>query len=489
MGCGRCVVSCPTDALEIRDVRNLFRPNLVQNGSHLMKKSPALPMPRIEPATRAPEERVRDVKEIYVRPPLAEIQKQASRCLDCGVPGCRRGCPLGNRIPDWMQAAARGEFIEAAGIAHATSPLPEICGRLCPQHRLCEGACTRTPQDGAVTIGAIERYVTEIALESGWTPPAPKSRNGRRIAVIGAGPAGLACADFLNREGCTVTVYDRDHDIGGLLVQGVPPFKLERSTLATRHALFENAGIEFKLGVEVDGTMMRRLVEEHDAVFLATGARTPRDTTLPGRERRGVIAALDYLQQPTVYPAKRVLVLGGGDTAMDCARTARRAGAEVTVCARGSEETLRASPREVKAAREEGVGFRFRHTPVHIAGAEAVQSVRFQTPEGESSEACDLVILAFGFVAQPPAWLSALGIETDTQGRVRVDAHGRTTHPKVNAGGDMTRGPDLVVTAAADGRRAAQDMLKSFRPLARTRTGLRALAAGTTSRPAAAMES
>jgi glutamate synthase (NADPH/NADH) small chain len=209
---------------------------------------------------------------------------------------------------------------------------------------------------------------------------------------------------------------------------------------------------------------------------------------LPGRERRRVIAALDYLKQPTAYQAKRVIVLGGGDTAMDCARTARRTGAEVTVCARAAEDSLRASPREAKAAREEGVEFRFRHTPLQIAGAEAVQSVRFQMPEGESSEACDLVILAFGFVAQPPAWLPALGIETDAQRRVRVDAHGRTTHPKVYAGGDMTRGPDLVVTAAADGRRAAEGMLESFRPLARTRTMLRELAAGTSPRPAAAIE-
>jgi glutamate synthase (NADPH/NADH) small chain len=388
-----------------------------------------------------------------------------------------------------MQAAARGEFIEAAGIAHITSPLPEICGRLCPQHRLCEGSCTRAQQEGAVTIGAIEQYVTEIALEQGWTPPAPKPRTGRRIAVIGAGPAGLACADFLNREGCEVAVYDKHDAIGGLMVQGVPPFKLERSALATRQTLFANAGIEFKLGVEVDGTLMHRLAEANDAVFLATGAQTPRDIPLPGRELGGVIAALDYLKQPAAWPAKRVLVLGGGDTAMDCARAARRVGAEVTVCARAAEDGLRASPREVKAAREEGVNFRFRHTPVEILGGEAAQSVRLQAPEGMHSEACDLVILAFGFIAQPPAWLSALGIETDdTHGRVRVDAHGRTTHPKIYAGGDMARGPDLVVTAAADGRRAAEGMLESFRPLARTRMVLRNLTLKALPRPATAME-
>jgi glutamate synthase (NADPH/NADH) small chain len=284
-------------------------------------------------------------------------------------------------------------------------------------------------------------------------------------------------------------VFDRSKTIGGLLTQGVPPFKLERAALTARHALFESAGIEFRLGVEVDGPTMHRLAEDNDAVFLATGTQTPRDIPLPGRELGGVIAALDYLKQSTAYPAKRLLVLGGGDTAMDCARTARRVGAEVTVCARASEETLRASPREVKAAREEGVNFRFRHTPVAIAGGVAVQSVCFQTPEGERSQVCDLVILAFGFVAQPPAWLSALGIETDARRRVLVDAHGRTTHPKIYAGGDMARGPDLVVTAAADGRRAAEGMLKSFRPLAHTRTVLRALASGIRSRPTATMES
>lgn len=488
MGCGRCVVSCPTDALEIRDVRNLFRPNLVQNGSHLMKQAPAAPLARIEPVTRAAEKRVRDTKEIYVRPSLAEIQRQASRCLDCGVPGCRSGCPLGNRIPDWMQAAARGDFFAAASIAHATSPLPEICGRLCPQQRLCEGACTRAKQEGAVTIGAIEHYVTEIARESGWTPPPPKARNGRSIAVIGAGPAGLASADFLNREGCKVTVFDKHHDIGGLLTQGVPPFKLERAALVTRRALFENAGIEFKLGTEIDGPTMRQLVEENDAVFLATGAHKPREVTLPGCQLPGVYPALTSLQDALPLSGKRVIVLGGGDTAMDCARTARRNGAEVTVFVRAAEENLRASPREVKAAHEEGIAFRFRHDPLAIVGDESVKVVRFLTPEGELSEACDAVILAFGFVPQPPAWLSALGIETDAQGRVRVDAQGRTSHPRVYAGGDMTHGPDLVVTAAADGRRAAEGILKSFRPLVRTRAALHALTATNTPRPAAALE-
>jgi len=475
MGCGRCVVSCPTDALEIRDVRNLFRPNLVQNGSYLLKKvAPAL-APRMEPAARPALERVGDMREIYLRPALADIQKQAARCLDCGVLGCRSACPLANRIPDWMRAAARGEFITAAEIAHSTSALPEVCGRLCPQHRLCEGACTHAKQDGAVTIGAIEQHVTELALERGWKPAAPKARNGRHIAVIGAGPAGLSCADFLNRDGYAVTVFDRHGDIGGLLAQGVPPFKLEQSVLATRHELLKAGGIEFRLGTNVDGARLRQIVDGHDAVFLATGAQTPRASSLPGRTLPEVYSALDYLCDKPSLTGKRVLVLGGGDTAMDCARTARRAGAEVMISTRAAEENLRASPRETKVAQEEGVALQFQHLPLAILGHEKVEAVRFQTPGGVREQTCDAVILAFGFIAQPPAWLAGFGVETDAQGCIRIDAQGRTSHPKIYAGGDNAHGPDLVVTAMADGRQAARGIVESFRLVARAKTALHRL--------------
>jgi len=488
MGCGRCVVSCPTDALEIRDVRNLFRPNLVQNGSYLMKKTPAVAVPRVEPAARAPEERVRDANEIYLRPALAEIQKQAARCLDCGVPGCRNGCPLTNRIPDWMQAAARGEFVEAAEIASSTSSLPEVCGRLCPQHRLCEGSCTKTKENGAVTIGAVERYITEIAFESGWKPAAKTARNGRRVAVIGAGPAGLACADFLNRAGCAVTVFDRHAEIGGLLAQGVPPFKLERTVLETRRNLLETAGIEFRLGVEVDGAAMRRLVDEHDAVFFGTGAQVARATTLPGRDLPGVYTALAFLAQCPDLAGKRVAVLGAGDTAIDCARHARRLGANVTIYARAGAERLRASPREAGVAREEGVEFRFDHLPVAIAGEGQVRSVRFQADAATREEPCDLIVLAFGFLPDAPGWLAGFGVETDENGRIRVDARGRTTHAKIYAGGDNVNGPDLVVTAIAAGRHAAESILDSFRLPARVVAMLPRLGAPTGLPKPAALE-
>jgi glutamate synthase (NADPH/NADH) small chain len=481
MGCGRCVVSCPTDALEIRDARNLFRPGLVQNGSHLMKTKPAAAVARREPETRSAEERRHDHREIYTTPTLAHIQEQAARCLDCGVPGCRDACPLGNRIPDWLQAAARGEIVHAAEIAHATNPLPEVCGRLCPQHRLCEGACTRAREDGAVAIGAVEQYISDAALAQGWRPAAPTQLNGKRIAVIGAGPAGLACADFLNHAGCSVTVYDRHNTIGGLLATGVPPFKLEKPLLATKQALWTQAGIHFRLDTEVDARMLRRLVEEDDAVFLGTGAQTARAVELPGQQLPGVHPALDYLNtmnagQHAQLKGRRVVVLGGGDSAMDCARTARRDGAvSVTVVSRSSEDSLRASPRETAVARAEGVAFLFRHLALEILGDGRVRGVRFDTPNGEQTEPCDAVVIAFGFMPDAQPWLAPLGIACDAHGRIQVDTRGRTGNPKVYAGGDMTSGPDLVVTALATGRRAAESIAAEFRPWRRTMTTAKTL--------------
>ncbi|MBI5461452.1 MAG: FAD-dependent oxidoreductase [Gammaproteobacteria bacterium] len=468
MGCARCVVSCPTDALEIRDVRNLFKPTLKQNASHLLKRAPQPETPRHEPAARPAAERRNDWQEIYVRPSLADIAEQASRCLDCGVPGCRNACPLENRIPDWLQAAARGDVIAAAEIAHATSPLPEVCGRLCPQQRLCEGGCTlaepdRYPGGNAVTIGAIERAIVEHALEQGWQPAAAAKPLGKSVAVIGAGPAGLACAERLARAGVAVTVYDRDTRIGGLLASGVPSFKLEPTVLERRESVLHTLGIEFVLGVEVDMHRMRALRTRHAAVFIGTGAQRPRTVDVPGQTRAGVHEGLAFLRavkaDGITLDGRRVLVLGGGDTAMDCVRSALRLGASATVVYRGTEAKLRASKREAKAALEEGAAFLFAHKPLAIEGAAQVTGLRCATPEGERLIACDVVILAFGFVADPPAWLVAIEVETDADGRIRIDAQGRTSHPTVYAGGDNTHGPDLVVTALAAGRRAAEAIL------------------------------
>jgi len=473
MGCARCVVSCPTDALEIRDVRNLLRPSLKQNASHLLKREVQAPVPRKEPGQRPVDQRRHDWAEAAAPPSPARIQAQAARCLDCGVPGCSNACPLSNRIPEWLEMAAAGDFARAADIAHATSNLPELCGSLCPQHRLCEGACTKAKQaDGAVTIGAVERWLTERAFEQGWRPPAPRGRNGRRVAVIGAGPAGLACADQLNQGGCEVTVYDRQPVIGGLLASGVPPFKLDKSLLARRQRLLQQQGVRFELGVEVDEARLRTLLDGHDALFLGIGAQTPRDLRLPGRHLRGVTDALGYLAEVnregggTALAGRRVLVLGGGDSAMDCARSAVRQGAErVTVVYRRDAAAMRASPKETGLAREEGVRFVFGRRPAVVLGDGSVSGMLFETPDHEQERIdCDAVIFAVGQVPQPPAWLSQLGIATDAQGRIRIDAQGRTTNPQVYAGGDDTHGPDLVVTAIAAGRRAAGGILDSFRP-------------------------
>lgn len=463
MGCARCVVSCPTDALEIRDVRNLFKPSLKQNASHLLKRAPQPETLRREPEARPAVERCNDWNEIYAQPAIAQIAEQAARCLDCGVPGCRNACPLSNRIPDWLKAAARGDIVGAAAIAHETSPLPEVCGRLCPQYRLCEGGCTLAPGDNAVTIGAIERAITDHALAQGWQPAAPAKARSESVAVIGAGPAGIACAERLARSGVAVTVYDREPHIGGLLASGVPSFKLEPEVLERRESLLRAMGIEFVLGIAVDAHRVRALRARHSAVFIGTGAQRARAVDLPGQALAGVYEGLAFLRAIKAgkleLRGRRVLVLGCGDTAMDCARSAARLDTTATVVYRGTETKMRASPREAKAAREEGVAFLFEHQPMAIEGDERIAALRCATPAGEQVLNCDTVILAFGFVADPPDWLAALEVATDSAGRIRIDTQGRTSQQYIYAGGDNTHGPDLVVTALAAGRRAAEAIL------------------------------
>lgn len=482
MGCARCVVSCPTDALAIRDVRNLFQSGVRRDASRLLGAPPVAPSGREPSPDRPVGERLGDWRETHTEPELTLLARQAARCLDCGVPGCRNACPLGNRIPDWLAAAAAGRWAEAAEIAQATNPLPEVCGRLCPQHRLCEGGCARGHMEGAVTIGAVEGSILDRALAVGWTPPGPPAhRTGRRAAVIGAGPAGLACAERLNAAGWTVSVYDRNREIGGLLATGVPPFKLDKSLLTRRRDWLETAGVRFELGTAVDGARALRFAAEHDVVFLGLGAQSARAVALPGRDKDGVLDALGFLAAVNAGQAPdldggQVLVLGGGDTAMDCARSALRLGATVTLAYRGEESRLRASPSEARAAREEGVRFLLDHRPLAILGDDGLTAMAFDTPGGERRVACDRVIPAFGQQPNPPDWLADLGVETDAEGRIRCDAEGRTTNPRVYAGGDASQGPDLVVTALAAGRRAAAAILADQAPLASLRRAFRPVA-------------
>ncbi|GMQ89099.1 MAG: hypothetical protein BMS9Abin09_0549 [Gammaproteobacteria bacterium] len=484
MGCARCVVSCPTDALEIRDVRNLFRPRLVQNASHLLKRKQPEPLLRQEPQQRPAVERLGDWTETTALPDLTQIQAQAARCLDCGVPGCISACPLSNRIPEWLEAVAAGDIETAVEINHATSNLPEVCGSLCPQHRLCEGSCTKAREpDGAVTIGAIERYLTDAAFKQGWQPQHAIRRNGKHIAIIGAGPAGLACADQLNKAGCDVTVFDKQPVIGGLLASGVPPFKLDKALLNRRHQLLQQQGIHFRLGVEVNEVLLDELMKTQDAIFMGTGTQASRDLNLPGQQLTGVTDALSYLQQvnrdteSAAMVNKQVLVIGAGDSAMDCVRSAVRQGAvSVTLAYRRDEQAMRATPREKQAALEEGVVFRMQRVPSQVLGDETVSGVRFNTPDGGQEVIdCDALILAVGQVPRPPAWLDHFDVQIDEQGIIRVDENGRTSNAKIYAGGDNTNGPDLVVTAIAAGRQAAHGILDSFRPTRIAQESIRSL--------------
>ena len=322
--------------------------------------------------------------------------------------------------------------------------------------------------EGAVSIGAVERSLVDQALNAGWHPPSPAPRSGHSVAIIGAGPAGLSCAERLNQRGVAVTVYDRACGIGGLLRYGVPAFKLDKSLLDRRQALLERAGVRFVLNTPVDQLLLSRLLQNHDGIFLGLGAQQPRTVELPGQQLAGVEQGLCWLERinsgkRVSLHDRRVLILGGGDTAMDCARTARRLGAAVTLAYRGPEEALRASPKEITLAREEGVRLLLEHIPLHLEGEARVSGVRFHIPGGSRLIESRLVILAFGQQPAPPLWLDLFGIATDKHGSISVDERGHTTHPRIWAGGDNTLGPNLAVNAIAAGRSAAEGILAQLR--------------------------
>jgi len=449
-----------------------------------MKANPFqfLELPRRMPRELPAPLRVMGWQEIYGGFSAPEAADQSGRCLDCGNPYCEWKCPVHNYIPNWLALVKEGRLFEAAELAHETNPLPEICGRVCPQDRLCEGDCTLNAGFDAVTIGAVEKYIVDEAFRQGWRPDLSHVvASGKRVAIIGAGPAGLSCADRLARAGIEPHVFDRYEEIGGLLSFGIPAFKLEKHVIETRRGVLEAMGVRFHLGVEVDAAMGHALMRDYDAVFLGTGAYTAVDGKLPGQDLPGVLPALPFLvanarrllgkphrDDPAFDLAgKRVLVLGGGDTAMDCARAALRDGASsVAIAYRGTAEKLRANPHERVAAIEEGVSFLFEHTPVAVEGEAAVRSAIFKVGAGDTaisqSIPCDAVILAFGQQPAAPCWLEAAGVATE-YGAIKVDAHGRTTHPRIFAGGDAVHGADLIVTAAAAGRRAARTVLAEQR--------------------------
>lgn len=465
-----------------------------------MKRRPFqfLDQPRRLPREIPAEVRVLGWQEGHGNFEPDEAASQAARCLDCGNPYCEWKCPLHNPIPEWLGLVREGRLFEAADLAHSSNPLPEVCGRVCPQDRLCEGDCTLESGFGAVTIGAIEKDLVDAALRQGWRPDLSAVRpSGRRVAVVGAGPAGLACADRLARAGIEAHVFDRYEEIGGLLSFGIPAFKLDKAVVARRRAVLEGMGIRFHLGIEVDAALAAELLRDFDALFLGTGATTPVDAGLPGQTLPGVLSALPFLvanarrqrgqphpdDPPVEIAGRRVLVLGGGDTAMDCVRTAIRQGADRVICAyRRDAENMPGSKREVKNAQEEGVEFMFNLQPVGVeldahgrtCGIKVV-STELGAPDAngrrnpvviEGSEQvlpADAVVMAFGFQPNPQPWMAEHGVELDGRDRIKAPEKAeyafQTSNPKVFAGGDAVRGSDLVVTAIYEGRKAAEGIM------------------------------
>lgn len=435
--------------------------------------------------------------EIYEPYRQNQAAAQSHRCLDCGNPYCEWKCPVHNYIPNWLQLVADGNIVEAAELCHQTNTLPEVCGRVCPQDRLCEEACTLNDGFGAVTIGNVEKYITDTAFAMGWRPSlVDVVATGKQVAIIGAGPAGLGCADILIRNGVKPVVFDRYPEIGGLLTFGIPEFKLEKSVMARRREFFTDMGVEFKLGTEVGRDItFEQLMADYDAVFLGMGTYTSMRGGFIGEELPGVKDALPYLignvnhnqgwpQQGHEYISvkdKTVVVLGGGDTAMDCNRTAIRQGAARVTCVyRRDEANMPGSRREVANAREEGVEFLFNRQPTEIVGNGKVSGVKVvetvlgepdsngrrrpeTVPGSEQIIAADVVLLAFGFQPSPPAWLADYGIELNAwRGVIAAERQPfpfQTSNSKVFAGGDMVRGSDLVVTAIWEGRQAAEGIL------------------------------
>jgi glutamate synthase (NADPH/NADH) small chain len=456
-----------------------------------------LEFPRRDPDKIPVEERIRQFREIYAPFDAEGAAQQAGRCLACGNPFCEWKCPVHNYIPNWLTLINDGKLFEAAELSHRTNSLPEVCGRICPQDRLCEGACTLNDGLGAVTIGSIEKYITDEAVKQGWRPDMSGVRpTTRRVAIVGAGPAGLGCADILVRSGVKPVVFDRYPRIGGLLTFGIPPFKLEKEVVEKRRELMEGMGVEFRLGVDVGRDLpFEQLLAEFDAVFLGMGTYTYVKGNFPGENLPGVHEALPYLvaniNKELELPGaelefvdlrgKRVVVLGGGDTGMDCNRTAVRQGAESVVCTYRRDETnMPGSRRDYKNSKEEGVEFLFNRQPIEILGNGSVTGVKVvQTqlgkpgprgrriaevvPGSEEIIAADAVVIAFGFQPSPSNWFDQHNIQLHGNGRVRVSASAarpfQTTNEKVFAGGDMVRGSDLVVTAVFEGREAARGIL------------------------------
>ncbi len=451
-------------------------------------------VPQALPDKRPAEERAADFQEIYGRYAIAAAEAQAGRCSQCGVPFCQVHCPLGNNIPDWLRLTAEGRLEEAYELSQATNNMPEVCGRICPQDRLCEGNCVIEAGFDSVTIGSVERFLTDTAWERGWVRPLrPRRERAASVGIVGAGPAGLAAAEELRRRGYQVDVYDRHDRVGGLLIYGIPNFKLDKAIVTRRTARLADGGIRFHTDVAVGETVaFAELRARHDAVLIATGVYKARDIQVPGAGLGNIVPAMTYLVAsnrvglgdtvPEIASGaldakgKRVVVIGGGDTAMDCVRTAIRQGAASVTCLyRRDRANMPGSLREVGHAEEEGVRFEWLAAPQAFLGDTTVTGVRAirmrlgladpsgrQAPEPIEGSAvtygADLVIKALGFDPEDvPSAFGEPGLALSRWGTLAIDPRTMMTPVEgVFAAGDIVRGASLVVWAIRDGRDVAE---------------------------------
>lgn len=507
-----CVSHCPTLALQLLDNTDLKalrhqRQRAALSGSYQSEATPGRAARLLDKPPRrgaqkvAAAQRKTDFQEIYQGLTADCAGDESRRCLYCAQKAwCNWTCPLHNAIPDFIRLVSEGDILEAAELCHQTSSLPEICGRVCPQDRLCEGACTLNSRSGAVTIGNLERYITDTAFERGWRPTiGTVTARSEKVAIIGAGPAGLGCADRLARAGIQADVFDGHPEIGGLLTFGIPPFKLDKQLMARRRDIFSAMGIRFHLNCEIGRDIpFSTLMAEYDAIFLGTGTYGFLQAGLAHEDAPGVVQALPFLiastrrvmalEEDPRYPwidvkGKKVVVLGGGDTAMDCLRTAiRREAASVTCAYRRDEASMPGSKKEVTNAREEGVEFLFNVQPQHIQrdrkgrvnGIRLIRTVLGDAgPDGRRKpqpvkgsafvQPVDVLIMALGFRPHAMPWLDPFDIKRDKWGLITTGGGARlatqTSQRKVFAGGDAVHGADLVVTAMAAGHQAAHDIL------------------------------
>jgi len=451
------------------------------------------------PNKRKVENRVEDFKEIYDRFINDKAKEQSSRCSQCGVPFCQIHCPLQNNIPDWLKLAAEGRLQEASELAHSTNNMPEVCGRICPQDRLCEGNCViEQSGHGTVTIGSVEKYISDNAWDNGWIKPIKIEKEiNQSVGIIGSGPAGLACAEELRKLGYKVTIYDRYDRPGGLLIYGIPNFKLEKFVVERRTNILKKGGIKFEQNVEIGKDKhLQELKQKHDAVLIATGVYKPREINLPGHNLENIFPAMEFLtasnkkglgdkveafENGTLNSQnKNVIVIGGGDTAMDCVRTAIRQNAKSVKCIyRRDKENMPGSIREVNNAEEEGIEFLWLSNPKKFIGSGKVSSLLVEKMKlGDSDSSgrrrpeqvlnsdfeieADIIIKALGFDPENlPTLFNNPKLFISKWGTIKINMKTmETSIPGIFAAGDIVRGASLVVWAIKDGRDAAQSIQK-----------------------------